>query len=324
MPEETHYVLPKKKNDYWTLVGCGVMLTGVVALASAAALIDGLRDRWVFGHMTGAQHLWEGKKSTPQLGDVSLALKHLSAVPPVSPEAAEAKVLENALRRKQSEMEALELARAVDRKREAEENARTAKEMSEARAAAVQGDQCDDRSPVRRKEMNTGTESEKNASARGVRQPKTRRTKRAEAAKKWHTESVRERANLLHGGASTDLRQRTQELGFRPNRWAVGESRYHTLLPYLIVKGGISRCRTESRIGEENETGKALGGYSSDQGRRAREYGRSLRKIDQDRLALISAWRITSNWNAGAHARAPAAGNHTYHAKASHGRDRYP
>jgi hypothetical protein len=41
-----------------------------------------------------------------------------------------------------------------------------------------------DRSPVRRNEMNSTTESEKNASAPEVPQPKTRRTKKAKSAKK--------------------------------------------------------------------------------------------------------------------------------------------
>jgi hypothetical protein len=41
-----------------------------------------------------------------------------------------------------------------------------------------------DRNPVRRNEMNSTTESEKNASAPEVQQPKTKRTKKANAAKK--------------------------------------------------------------------------------------------------------------------------------------------
>jgi hypothetical protein len=45
---------------------------------------------------------------------------------------------------------------------------------------------CDDRNPVRRNEMNTTTESEKNALAPEVAQPKRKRTpaKRAKPAKK--------------------------------------------------------------------------------------------------------------------------------------------
>jgi len=43
---------------------------------------------------------------------------------------------------------------------------------------------CDDRNPVRRNEMNTTTESEKNASAPEVPQPKTKHTKKAKPAKK--------------------------------------------------------------------------------------------------------------------------------------------
>jgi hypothetical protein len=42
----------------------------------------------------------------------------------------------------------------------------------------------DDRSPVRRNEMNTATESEKSASAHEVPQPKTKRIKKAKPAKK--------------------------------------------------------------------------------------------------------------------------------------------
>jgi hypothetical protein len=41
-----------------------------------------------------------------------------------------------------------------------------------------------DRSPVRRNEMNTTTESETNASAHEVTQPKAKRTKKAKPAKK--------------------------------------------------------------------------------------------------------------------------------------------
>jgi uncharacterized surface protein with fasciclin (FAS1) repeats len=41
-----------------------------------------------------------------------------------------------------------------------------------------------DRSPVKEKRMNTTTESEKNASAPEVPQPKTKRTKKAKPAKK--------------------------------------------------------------------------------------------------------------------------------------------
>jgi hypothetical protein len=137
MPEQTQYVLPKKKPDYWTLIGFGVLFGGIIALVLVIAFVEELHDRWVFGHMTGGQHLWEAKKSTPQLVDVSLALEHLSAVPPVSPEAAEAKVLEKALRRKQSEMATAEAQYAAEEGRRQAESARTAKEASEARAASV-------------------------------------------------------------------------------------------------------------------------------------------------------------------------------------------
>jgi|HubBroStandDraft_3_1064219.scaffolds.fasta_scaffold99795_2 hypothetical protein len=137
MPEESHYVLPKKKPDYWTLIGFGVLFGGIIVLVLVTALVEDLRDRWVFGHMAGATHLWEAKKSTPQLVDVSLALKHLSAVPPASPEAAEAKALEKALRLKQSEMGAAEAAHAAEESRKQAESAQTAKEAGEARAASV-------------------------------------------------------------------------------------------------------------------------------------------------------------------------------------------
>ena len=54
MPEEGLYVLPKKKHDSWTLVGFGVLIARVVLIGVVA---EDLRERWVFGHITGAQHL---------------------------------------------------------------------------------------------------------------------------------------------------------------------------------------------------------------------------------------------------------------------------
>jgi hypothetical protein len=54
-------------------------------------------------------------------------------------------------------------------------------------------DECDDRSPVKEKRMNTTTESEKNASAPEVPQPKKKRTSttKAKPAKKAGRETGR-------------------------------------------------------------------------------------------------------------------------------------
>jgi len=133
MPEESRYVLPKKKHDYWTLVGCGVMFGGVVALGFIIALVGELRDRWVFSHMTAKDHLWEATVALDTPTDLGLSLRHLGAIPVNSAERAKAQVLEEEVRQKESEMSAL----ASQNKAAQAENARVAKEASEARASSV-------------------------------------------------------------------------------------------------------------------------------------------------------------------------------------------
>jgi hypothetical protein len=104
-----------------------------VAVGFVIALVGELHDRWVSSHMTSTQNLWEAKKATPELVDVYLALRHLSAIPPGSPEAREARILEKALRQKESEMSAAESERNAAQA----ERTRAATEASEARAASV-------------------------------------------------------------------------------------------------------------------------------------------------------------------------------------------
>jgi hypothetical protein len=133
MPEESRYVLPKKKHDYWTLVGCGVMFGGVVAIGFAIALVGELRDRWVFGHMTDKDHLWEAKVALDTPVDLNLSLRHLGVIPANSAERAKALVLEREVRQKESEMATAESARKAAQA----ERTRAATEASEARAASV-------------------------------------------------------------------------------------------------------------------------------------------------------------------------------------------
>jgi hypothetical protein len=61
--------------------------------------------------MTTAQHLWEAQKTTPEIGDISLAMRHLSAIPPNAPEAREAKVVRAALEQRRAVLDAAEMRR---------------------------------------------------------------------------------------------------------------------------------------------------------------------------------------------------------------------
>lgn len=130
---ETSYRLPKKKYDYWTVVGSMVLFGGIFAFTMVVAFVASMRDKWVFNHMTDAQHLWEAKKSTPELGDVYLALRHLGAISPGSPEARESKGVEATVRQKESELSAAE----SERKAAQAKNAQAANDAREARAASV-------------------------------------------------------------------------------------------------------------------------------------------------------------------------------------------
>jgi hypothetical protein len=103
-----------------------------IALGMAYGLGTALWASWLFRHMTSEQHLWEAKKITPDVVDIDLALRHLSAIPSNTPEAEEAQVLKMALQQKRTGMEAVH---AQQQSAQAEKQSE-AKTVNDARVAA--------------------------------------------------------------------------------------------------------------------------------------------------------------------------------------------
>lgn len=121
------------------LVGFVVFFGGLFVLTFLDQLAE-IHDKWVFAHMTSEQHLWEARKSTPDAIDVKLALRHISALPNNSPEAAAAQVLKTTLEKKLSEIEADNAltAKAVAKaQRDLDTKAADAKSAQDSRSIAV-------------------------------------------------------------------------------------------------------------------------------------------------------------------------------------------
>jgi hypothetical protein len=110
-----------------------ICLSLVTGVTFASVVGSELRDSWVFNHMTSSQHLWEANKSTPDLGDVEIALRHISAIPKNAHESASAQVLKTTLKQKLSEMKAEEANRATAKA----DKDQQAKAAADARSIAV-------------------------------------------------------------------------------------------------------------------------------------------------------------------------------------------
>src|SRR5271155_719279 len=109
MPEESHYVLPKKKPDYWLLSAFGIFVGVMAVLVGGFAI----REWWVFTHMTAKDHLWEAKVALDTPADLGLSLRHLEAIPTNSAEATKAQVLEKEVRHLESERKNAEYDRII-------------------------------------------------------------------------------------------------------------------------------------------------------------------------------------------------------------------
>jgi hypothetical protein len=114
-------------------MGYFALILIVFAMVVTVNTVAMMRDKWVFSHMTSAQHLWEAKKTTPEIVDVDVALRHLSAIPANAPEEREVQVVRTALSQKRTEIEA---AQAQQRSAQAEKHAEV-KASNDARGDAV-------------------------------------------------------------------------------------------------------------------------------------------------------------------------------------------
>src|ERR1700730_14787153 len=115
---------------------------------------------------------------------------------------------------------------------------------------------CDDRSPVRRNEINTAIESEKNTSAPEVPQPKTKRTKKTKPTKKTGA------AKKVAGKPKADRANQKAEVIAMMNRakgatlaeiMAVTQWQAHTVRGFVSILGGKGGEKIKSSKNADDE-----------------------------------------------------------------------